>query len=258
MSFALSILLCAGALFVGLLICLEVGRRLGQKKLTEDPEAARAGVGVVEGSVFGLVGLLLAFTFSGAAHRFDERRDLVIEEVNAIDSAWQRIDMLPDVAQPAMRDGFRRYLDARIAAYKKLPDLRAAMEELARSRRIQDEIWDQAVAVCRAEPGAQVRMLILPSMNHMFEIAQERYLVTGIHPPVIIYLMLVALALAGAVLAGYGMAGSKGRHWIHWLGFAATISIALYVILDLEYPRLGLIRVDQFDQALVELRATMN
>jgi hypothetical protein len=70
--------------------------------------------------------------------------------------------------------------------------------------------------------------------------------------------MLVGLALAASLLAGYGMAGSKMRSWFHMLGFALAIATAVYVVLDLEYPRLGLIRVDAFDQALVDLRESMN
>ena len=80
---------------------------------------------------------------------------------------------------------------------------------------------------------------------------------TQMHPPIVIYGMLVGLALASALLAGYGMAGGKSRNWLHMIGFATVMAVAVYVIIDLEFPRLGLIRVDAFDQALVELRASM-
>ena len=101
MIFTLSVLACAGVLFVGMLVLLDVGRRIGRRRLQLDAEGARAGVGVIEGSVFGLLGLLLAFTFSGAASRFDERRQLIVQEVHAIGTAWLRIDMLPPEARPA-------------------------------------------------------------------------------------------------------------------------------------------------------------
>ena len=84
-------LLCGG-LFLGLLLMMEAGRRLGVRRLAADPEGARAGIGAVEGAVFALLGLLIAFTFSGAASRFDDRRHLVAEEANAIGTAWLRID----------------------------------------------------------------------------------------------------------------------------------------------------------------------
>jgi hypothetical protein len=77
------------------------------------------------------------------------------------------------------------------------------------------------------------------------------------HPPMVVFVMLFGLALAGALLAGYGMAGGKARSWLHMVGFAAVLAGAVYVIIDLEYPRLGLIRVDAFDEALVELRSSM-
>jgi hypothetical protein len=80
---------------------------------------------------------------------------------------------------------------------------------------------------------------------------------TQMHPPVVIYGMLVGLALASALMAGYGMAGGQTRNWLHILSFATVMAVAVYVIIDLEFPRLGLIRVDVFDQALVELRASM-
>jgi hypothetical protein len=256
-SFTFLALALAGALFVGMLALMEAGRVAGSRRHARDAEGSHAGVGVIEGSVFGLLGLLIAFTFSGAAERFYRRRHLIVEEVNAIGTAWKRIDMLPTDAQPGIRDGFRRYLDARIAAYRKLPDLNAAAEEFARAEHAGEETWAKAAAATRPETVTPARVLILPALNEMFDIAEARRLATRMHPPVIIYVMLAAFALAGALLAGYGMAGGQSRNWIHMVAFALTISAAGYVILDLEYPRLGLIQVNQFDRALLELRATM-
>jgi hypothetical protein len=81
---------------------------------------------------------------------------------------------------------------------------------------------------------------------------------TLMHPPAVVFVMLFGLAMAASLLAGYGMTGSKVRSWFHMLGFALVVAVSVYVILDLEYPRLGLIRVDAFDQALVDLRQSMN
>ncbi len=124
---ALNTSLIAVALFIAMLLLLEVGRRVGNKRLASDPEGARAGTGAVEGAVFALLGLLIAFTFSGAASRFDARRDLVVQESNAIGTAYLRLDLLPANAQPAMRERFRQYLDARLDIYHKLPDFRPHM-----------------------------------------------------------------------------------------------------------------------------------
>ena len=260
MIFTLSVLAFASVLFVCMLVSLDVGRRIGARRLHHDPEGAPTGVGVIEGSVFGLLGLLIAFTVSGAASRFDERRQLIVKEVNAIDTAWLRIDMLPPEARPAIQDGFRRYLDARLAGYRKLPDLAAAKQELADAQRIQEEIWAKATAVCRTEEGAPARMLLIPAMNEMFDIAEERTLATRMHPPMIIFVMLGLLALTGALIAGHSMAAGRTRSWIHMVVFAASIAFTIYVILEFEYPRLarlGLTGIEHFDQALVELRSRM-
>ena len=246
------------ALFSSMLAMLEIGRRIGLRRMAQDSEGARAGVGAVEGAVFGLLGLLIAFTFSGAASRFDTRRQLIVEETNDIGTAYLRLDLLPVDQQPALREKFRQYVDTRLAVYAKLPDIAAAKEELAKGNRLQGEIWRQAVSASRtqgASPAAP--MLLLPALNAMIDITTTRTMAAQMHPPAIIITMLFGLALASALLAGYAMAAAKSRSWLHMIGFALVTAFAIYVILDMEYPRLGLIRVDAFDQALVEFRQSM-
>ena len=225
--------------------------------MASDPAGAQAGTGAVEGAVFALVGLLIAFTFSGAASRFDARRDLIVAETNAVGTAWLRLDLLPATNRPSATASLQ-YLDARLAVYRKLPDMEAAQAELTKATALQTTIWAQALAAGQREGASPDAIkLLLPALNDMFDITTTRTMAAQIHPPVVIYGMLIALALASALLAGYGMASSKSRSWLHILGFAAVMAVAVYVIIDLEFPRLGLIRVDTFDQALVELRASM-
>jgi hypothetical protein len=257
MQFTLIALAFGGGLFAGMLLFQELGRRIGARQLERDPSGARAGVGILEGAVFGLLALLLAFTFSAAATRFDGRRQLISDEVNAIGTAWLRVDLLPAEPQPAIRDGFRRYLDARLAAYRAIPDFSAATIEFANATRAREDIWARAVAACVAQGGEPACVLLFPSLNEMFNIAEARRLAGRMHPPAVIWAMLATVALAAALLAGYGMASGHARNWVFMVGFAATTAVTVYVIVDLEYPRLGLIRVDSFDQALVEVRATM-
>lgn len=253
--------LLAASLFVAMLLSLEVGRRLGLLRRRRDPEGAEKGIGAVEGAVFGLLALLVAFTFSGAASRFENRRHLIGEEANDIGTAYLRIDLLPPDAQPEMRDLFRRYLDARIEAYRQARDVRDAADaaaRLARSTELHGEIWGKAVAACRMPdaPGSAA-MLLLPALNAMFDITTTRGVATQNHPPMVIFAMLLGLCLLGGTLAGYGMSASKSRHVLHMIVFAAMLSLTVYVILDLEYPRVGFIRIDKADQVMVDLRASM-
>jgi hypothetical protein len=257
MSYIRFVEVCALSLFLGMMLFLEVGRRIGIWRSAQAAEGAATEGRVVEGAVFSLLGLLVAFTFSGAAARFDSRRQLIVEETNAIRTAYQRLDLLPTAAQPVLRERFRQYVEARLEAYRRLPDIAAAQAVETRAIQLQRDIWRQAVVACQ-EAGVQpATMLLLPALNAMIDITTTRTLATSMHPPTIIFVMLIGVALASSLLAGHAMAGSKSHPWLHMLGFAAVIAVSLYVILDLEFPRLGLIRFGAFDQALVRLRESM-
>jgi hypothetical protein len=240
------------------LVCVEVGRRLGRRALAGDETSRPAGLGTVETVAFGLLGLLLAFTFSGAATRFDVRRAQIVEEANAIGTAWLRLDLLPQGDQPKLRDAFRRYVDSRLETYRRIADsdFAAARATYDRSAALQNEIWANAVAACREAPS-QASIVLLPALNAMIDITTTRMAATEMHPPRIIYVVLGVISLVCALLVGYEMGANAARSWLHVGGFAVILAFTLYVILDFEYPRLGLIRIDYFDKFLIQVRASM-
>lgn len=247
----------SGALFVGVMLSLEAGYRLGKKEAAEDPEGARAGVGAIEGALFGLLGLLLAFSFGGATNRFNDRRAQIVDEANAIGTAWLRVDLLPEGEQPALRDLFRRYLDNRLAVYARLPDVDAAMAELARGAELQGALWSRAVAASRQPGGEAAQRALLPALNEMFDIATTRTRAAFTHTSPVITGFLLAVVLLSAVLAGHAMSAARRRRMHHRIMFAAVTATTMYLIFDLEYPRFGLIRLDAADHVLVEVRAGM-
>jgi hypothetical protein len=247
----------AAVMFLSMLICLELGRRIGIRMLASDPEAL-SGHSTIDGAVFALYGLLLAFTFSGAPGRFDTRRQMIAEEANDIGTAYLRLDLLAPDSQTAMRERFREYLDSRLETYRRLPDIQAARAELARSAELQTGIWSGAVAATRlpaSHPDAS--KLLLPAINAMIDITTTRTTSAMIHPPLIIFALLFLSALVCSALAGCGMAASKRRSWLHILAFAAVAVVTVYIILEIEYPRMGLIRIHETDQILVQLRESM-
>ena len=122
MGFLLNILVIVGALFLGIIFLLELGRRIRLARMEREGDVGK-GVGAVEGAVYGLLGLLIAFTFSGAATRYDSRRLLIVEEANAIGTAYLRLDLLPAGAQASLKEKFRQYVDSRLEIYKKTPRL---------------------------------------------------------------------------------------------------------------------------------------
>lgn len=257
MRFALFGGFVAALLFVALLVVQEAGRRLGRRHLAADPEGGRLGLTAVDSAIFALLGLLVAFSFNGAASRYEQRRSLIAQEANAIGTAYRRLDLVGDEARAALRGKFRQYLRARLDGYRALPDLEAAYVLLSRSEAVQDEIWSSSVAAA-ARAGGAAPMLLLPAINQMIDITTTRTVATQAHPPLTIFLMLGALALLSAFPAGYAMALRATRPTLHMVIFAATLAISIYVILDLEYPRLGLIRIEQADETLVKVLEQMD
>jgi hypothetical protein len=257
-NFALIAVSSTACLFLGMLVSSEIGRRIGIAKLARDSEGLTKGATAAETAVFGLLGLLIAFTFSGAASRFEGRRHLIATETNAIGTAYLRIDLLPGDAQPEIRELFRKYVDARLDTYRNVADEAATKAKLAQGAAIQGDIWTKALAACRrSDAPAPAAMLLLPALNDMFDITATREMATRNHPPPIVFLLLAALSLVGALLVGYDTSPNQERGWFHTVIFAAILSVTVYVIVDLEFPRLGLIRVDAVDHAFVELRESM-
>ena len=252
-------LLFTFGLFIGMLLMLELGRRVGMRRRARDPEGADVGLGTINGAIFGLVGLLIAFTFSGAASRFDRRRDLVVQEANNIGTAYLRLDLLPASAQPVLRERFRHYVDSRLAVYRALPDIEAAERRLVESNRIQEEIWALSVAATNEVQvnGTAVTSLMVASLNDMIDITTTRTIALKTHLPPIVVIMMGVLVLGGSLITGYELSAAKERNLLHAISFALLMAGVIYIIIDLEYPRVGFIRLDQFDQVLIDLRQSM-
>jgi hypothetical protein len=259
MNVILSAPLYAGIIFCGIIFCIEIGRRIRKR---HDNRAGvqehLSGLSAIEGAVFGLFGLMVAFSFYGAASRFDLRRSLITEEANAIRTAYLRLDLLAPPTQLPLRDLFQSYVDSRLETYRKRPNKAAYEADLARTKVIQDEIWTQAVTAVQNPDSRDPAKLLLPAINEMFDIATTRTTAARSHPPTVLFYLLIFLGWAAALFAGYGMADNGQKSWLHILGFAAFTAIVLFVIVDLEFPRFGFIRLDAYDQILVDVRNSMH
>lgn len=247
------------SLFIGMLLFYAMGRRLGLRHFDKDAETdGKSSAGTIEAAIFALFGLLIAFTFSGAASRFDDRRHLIAEETNAIGTAYLRLDIVDADARAELQTLFRRYTDTRLEYYKRLPDVEAAQHEWNNSMALQNTIWTQAVAACRMQTVPSACVVLLPALNAMIDITTTRKMAMMMHPPQIIFVLLFVFAYGCSFIAGYGTARNQSHRWVHPMVFATMTAIAVYVIVDIEYPRFGVIRVDAADQILIELRESMN
>lgn len=245
-------------MFLAMLACLEIGRRLGQHFRQRNDSGTSEGVATIDASLFALLGLLIAFTFSGAATRFEARRELIRDEANAIGTAYLRVDLLAPTAQPVVRQDFRDYIDARLAIYADVRDPQKLQAAQVHAAAMQARLWTHVMAATAATPGVPPTTLLVPAVNQMFDMATTRTVASQAHPPTIIFAMLGFLALACSMTAGFSMGnGHRGRQSLHILAFSTAVTLTLYVILDLEYPRMGLIRIDSADHILADLRTAM-
>ena len=244
-------------LFVGMVVCLEIGYRIGRKWSKRQVDSEKMGISVIDASIFGLLGLVLAFTVGGAVSRLDHRRQLIIEEANAIGTAYLRLDILAPADRDALRGRFKDYLDSRIKLYELLPDVVAASAEWERSTPMQKEIWALATAAAKTASARSAAVLLLPAINEMFDIATKRYRFFFIHLPTAVAALLMITAWSCSILAGYSLYSPKGRNMVHMLTFAIIISLTFYLILDLDYPRMGIINLRDADKVLIELRQSL-
>lgn len=252
-------------MFLGSLALIELGRRMGKKHLDSDGRISMTGLGAVEGAVFALIGLLIAFTLSGALQRYDDLRTLIVEEANAISTANDRLDMLDEPDRSDVRAQLKSYLDARLTLYKE--DMTFSIvdnmsvydpDQLAKIAAIRKRLWRSAVSASARASTTAPSNLILPALNEVFSVARDRAGANERHPPRIIYLMLLGLGLTGSLLAGFGMAAGRQRSFLHIAAFTTAMSIALFIITDMEYPRQGLITTTHFDLFLEKVLNELN
>ena len=138
-------------LFVGMAVCLEVGYRMG-RNVAKRIETAHEGTPPFRRQFSRCWACCWEFTFANGISHLDQRRVLIIQESNAIGTAYLRLDLLPADQQQEMRNLFRQYLDARLGVYEKLSDLAAAAEDLQHAAQLQQEIWSYAIAGSRDDP----------------------------------------------------------------------------------------------------------
>jgi hypothetical protein len=253
-----SIVFCAIAalIFVACVGLQVLGRLVGARRMAEGAGAPE-GNAVVEGSLLALLGLLIAFTFSGAQTRLDARRAMIVDEANAIGTAYLRIDLLPLESQAMVRDDFKRYMDARLAYYHHLLQTEQRRRDHTRASELQDQIWRDVMDATRDGPDSRAALLLVPAVNQMIDITTVRDVALRTHTPLLIFVLLLLLELACAFVAGLNMARSNRQSRFHVLAFAATLALTAYAILDLEFPRFGFTNLSSIDALLVELRARM-
>lgn len=153
-------------LFVLLLACLELGRALGRRRRDEDSAGTAAAAGVV----FAVLGLLVAFTFTTSASRFDERRQLVVQQANALGTAWLRVDVLPPARQPAIREDMRRWVALAADLTYRSQDPATYKATLKEADRLQSQVWRLGVAAVAETEAPTLNAFVLAPLNDWIDL----------------------------------------------------------------------------------------
>jgi hypothetical protein len=244
-------------LFAGMVGCQLIGYRVAHGRRARGVSAMGDGTTAVTGSLFALLGLLIAFSISGGQDRLEVRRRLIVEEANAIETAYLRLDLLPTAAQPGLRDDFRRYVDARVAFYAHFLDFDRARAQHRRAGELQHTLWKDTMAAVEQAPDMRAALLLVPAVNAMLDVTTARDAVLRSHVPFGIFALLIVLSFVCAFFAGAEMSDRDRPSALHVTAFAATLALTTYVIVNVELPRLGFAGLGPFDALLAQLRQRM-
>jgi len=244
--------LIASLMFVLIILFNLAGHAFRKRTIRLNPEHRKVELGTINGILLGLLGLLLAFTFGMANSRYDTRRELVIEEANDIGTAILRADLYPDSTRQLLRENFKKYLEARIAFYGAGTDFDLVIKYFAEADSLSKVLWQIAVNDVREQNMIARSSQMIPALNAMIDITTTRRSAGESTIPNSIMFFLFTLSLCSAFLVGYDTKGLSDRVVV--FGFATILSITVFMIVDLDRPRSGLITLDVANEKIVELR----
>lgn len=223
-----------GALLVSWVAGAAMGRRM-RKNIGGHPQLA-----VVQSAILALLGLLLGFCFAGAVSRFVDRQDNLLREANAISTAYLRADLVDEPLRTEFKAALREYAQARLELFSSVGP---AAERLVRPGldALSARVWSLAVAAGRAQPG--IVTLVVPPVNESLDLLSARDTATARHIPPVVGLVLIACAMASVGSIGFGVESSDSSLRIPSGVLIFLIAATLWITIDLDYPRVGLIRI---------------
>jgi hypothetical protein len=242
-------------LFLAMAASWIIGRRLGVIDRERCDEDSRTHATGLHAAMLGLLALLLGFTFSMAAQRFETARDLVAHEASAIETAYLRADFALEPDRLAIRDALRRYIDTRIAFYDAKIDLRKRTAVEKESQRLIGEVWRHASATAARTPSPTTALLV-EGVNEAMDLHTQRLLASRNFVPSTILWLLMIMSVAATGLTGYVAGFGNRRHPAPTAVVLLLIAMVIVVIFDLNRPTRGLIRGGQ--ESLIDLQRSLS
>jgi hypothetical protein len=235
-----------------LLICLVgfLGNYFRKNWRKKHPEITLKGR--ISAAAFGILSLLMAFTFSVAMSKFETQRRLIAQEAAYINTALLRCDIYPDSLRNLLRTDFKEYIEARIAYYDEL-DSDKSKEERKKAELIAKRIWEKTVLQMQNSESAVRSAQMIPAVNNMMDIAITRdgEKISKV-PMLVLWVLLIFMVIDGFVV-GIEIF-DKNKPLVVMFANAIVMSLTLNLIIELHQPRTGLINLDAVEQKIVDLR----
>jgi len=233
-------------------LAAEAGFQLGKHVQKRWPDKSEAGVGTMVGAALAILGFLLAFVTSIAIGNFNQRRQLVVSEANAIGTTYLRAGYLADPYGVESRELLREYVNLRIKALNRA----ATASAIARSEQIHDELWLLAEDVAR-ENSSPTIALYLSSLNQVIDLHTERINAElGFRVPPIMVLGLYFAAVMTMLLIGVYDSYREKHNLIALIMMVLIVSIVFMVMIDMDRSNVGLLQIPQ--KALIDLQQKLN
>jgi hypothetical protein len=242
-----------GALFIFLLVLFFIwlGGQFRRFESKKGNKALTKELGSLENSMLGLLGLLLAFTFGISLEKFSERRRAIVEEANAIETAILRADLYPDSSRAVLRRDLQQYLESRIAYYEAGVDNEKIRMAMDTAEYYSNRIWKFIIHLSHDLDNRVRTMQMVPAVNAVIDIVATREELRQAKVPPLILMVLLFMIVLGSFLVGYD---PKEKNRILIFIFALIGSLTLYLIIELDHPRRGLINLESAEKAMLDLR----
>lgn len=234
------------------LLAVEVGYRFARYRRQRSAEEQDAPVGGMVGATLGLLAFMLAFTFGLAGSRFEDRRQVLLSEANAIGTTYLRAAMLPEPMRTETRAMLREYVDVRLEAIQ--PGKLA--QSIAKSEELHERLWSQAVAATEKD-RSPITGLFVQSLNEVIDLHAKR-MMAGLRSrvPAAIWIVLYFLAALSMGAMGYHEGLTSKKRSLAVIAMVLGFSAVLFLIADLDRPGQGSLQISQ--QSMIDLKKSMS
>ncbi len=245
----------AVVLFLLILLANEIAYRVARHSAAKADPGLSTQTNAIQAGILGLLALLLGFSFNMALQRFDARSAAAIEEANAIGTAWLRTSLLPEQHAAKLASLLSDYVDIRLQGGKIDMASPAKREEImAQTLQLQSQLWRVVTDGDTTDVLPARVSLVIQALNQVIDSYGERQAQLDKHvPEVVLLLLFVIFIVSGSILgAAAGLAG--GRPLLATVSMAALIVLVIFIVIDLDRPRRGLIQVDQSSMSALRLQ----